>query len=382
MKVSLSQIKSWFKKGMYPTESQFANTFDSFWHKDDTLPLSAIQNLMQILNDKAAAKHTHTLSDISDLSVLEQDISHQLASKASLTHRHDVSDIDNLDASVGEDITTNITCGALPAGSTISKDTTLGELVKKITTKLLNATKKLSPSCTLSNNGTTTGTYEVGTTVNPNLSLSFSDGSFNSYENSTSTTTKIDAGCSADGYRFRRGGSSWTTAHEQQDNTYTDSYELPEGITTYYAGIHHTESTNVAKNSDGGNSSISFDDEWLSDKSITYTAKYKYYCAAVDTIPDADDIRTAFDNNTNSGWADTNSVIEKQMTTLKMVLAIPATMQLDSAMTSNNENVLTGFESGLSSIVLKDAGDNDVDYKLYVLSTASQMSFTVTLKIK
>ena len=32
MKVSLSQIKSWFKKGMYPTESQFANTFDSFWH--------------------------------------------------------------------------------------------------------------------------------------------------------------------------------------------------------------------------------------------------------------------------------------------------------------------------------------------------------------
>ena len=70
MKVSLSQIKSWFKKGMYPTESQFANTFDSFWHKDDTLPLSVIQNLMQILNGKAPASHTHTLSDITELSRL------------------------------------------------------------------------------------------------------------------------------------------------------------------------------------------------------------------------------------------------------------------------------------------------------------------------
>ena len=88
MKVSLSQIKSWFKKGMYPTESQFANTFDSFWHKDDTLPLSAIQNLMQILNDKAFTNHTHQLNDITDLSEFEQDISNQLKTKANTEHEH------------------------------------------------------------------------------------------------------------------------------------------------------------------------------------------------------------------------------------------------------------------------------------------------------
>ena len=64
MKVSLSQIKSWFKKGMYPTESQFANTFDSFWHKDDTLPLSAIQNLMQVLNDKASVSTLDSKADL------------------------------------------------------------------------------------------------------------------------------------------------------------------------------------------------------------------------------------------------------------------------------------------------------------------------------
>ena len=69
MKVSLSQIKSWFKKGMYPTESQFANTFDSFWHKDDTLPLSAIQNLMQILNDKASVQLVSGKQDKTDNSL-------------------------------------------------------------------------------------------------------------------------------------------------------------------------------------------------------------------------------------------------------------------------------------------------------------------------
>ena len=103
MKVSLSQIKSWFKKGMYPTESQFANTFDSFWHKDDTLPLSAIQNLMQILNDKAFTNHTHQLNDITDLSYFEQDISNQLANKANAEHEHQQYLTDHQDISGKQD---------------------------------------------------------------------------------------------------------------------------------------------------------------------------------------------------------------------------------------------------------------------------------------
>ena len=73
MKVTLSQIKSWFKKGMYPTESQFANTFDSFWHKDDTLPLSAIQNLMQILNDKASVQLVSGKQDKTDTTLQTAD---------------------------------------------------------------------------------------------------------------------------------------------------------------------------------------------------------------------------------------------------------------------------------------------------------------------
>ena len=88
MKVTLSQIKSWFKKGMYPTESQFSNVFDSFWHKDDILPLNAIQNLAQVLNDKASiqvvntkadANHKHTLKDITDVDNFKIEVDAELS---------------------------------------------------------------------------------------------------------------------------------------------------------------------------------------------------------------------------------------------------------------------------------------------------------------
>lgn len=52
-KVSLSTIKGWFKKGLYPTESQFSQTWDSFWHKDESIPLNAIAELTNKLNEKA-----------------------------------------------------------------------------------------------------------------------------------------------------------------------------------------------------------------------------------------------------------------------------------------------------------------------------------------
>ena len=88
MKVSLDTMKSWFKKGLYPTESQFASVFDSFWHKDDAIPMASVQNLTQTLNNKASAFHKHELSDIYDLSVFEQDISNQLKTKANTEHEH------------------------------------------------------------------------------------------------------------------------------------------------------------------------------------------------------------------------------------------------------------------------------------------------------
>lgn len=49
---NLNTIKSWFKTGLRPTSSQFSATWDSFFHKDDTIPVSKIENLDNRFSDK------------------------------------------------------------------------------------------------------------------------------------------------------------------------------------------------------------------------------------------------------------------------------------------------------------------------------------------
>ena len=97
MKVSLDTMKSWFKKGLYPTESQFASVFDSFWHKDDTIPMTSVQNLTQTLNNKASAFHKHEMSDITDIADFEASVNAKIAGKAEADHRHTFADVDGLD---------------------------------------------------------------------------------------------------------------------------------------------------------------------------------------------------------------------------------------------------------------------------------------------
>lgn len=45
-------LKSWFKRGAKPLASQFAAWIDSFWHKDESIPIGSITNLSTILGNK------------------------------------------------------------------------------------------------------------------------------------------------------------------------------------------------------------------------------------------------------------------------------------------------------------------------------------------
>lgn len=102
MKVSLDTIKSWFKKGLYPTESQFASTFDSFWHKDDAIPMASVQNLTQTLNNKASAFHKHEMSDITDIATFEASVNAKIDSKAESNHTHSFADVEGLDEALNQ----------------------------------------------------------------------------------------------------------------------------------------------------------------------------------------------------------------------------------------------------------------------------------------
>lgn len=43
--ISLATIKSWFKTGLRPTEQQFSDTWDSFFHKSEKVPIAQVEGI-------------------------------------------------------------------------------------------------------------------------------------------------------------------------------------------------------------------------------------------------------------------------------------------------------------------------------------------------
>ena len=54
-KTAINTIKNWFKTGLKPTQDQFWNWMDSYWHKDELIPQDKIQDLETMLSGKADA---------------------------------------------------------------------------------------------------------------------------------------------------------------------------------------------------------------------------------------------------------------------------------------------------------------------------------------
>lgn len=70
-KISREDNKKRYKTGMYPTQQDFENVFDSYVHKDDTIDPSKIvsgdENIVDIINRKAEKKHSHEIADVDGL---------------------------------------------------------------------------------------------------------------------------------------------------------------------------------------------------------------------------------------------------------------------------------------------------------------------------
>ncbi|MDH1880919.1 hypothetical protein N5D90_00005, partial [Empedobacter sp. GD03797] len=56
----INTIKNWFKTGLKPTQNQFWSTWESYWHKSESLPISSINGLGGLLDGKAEENHTHS----------------------------------------------------------------------------------------------------------------------------------------------------------------------------------------------------------------------------------------------------------------------------------------------------------------------------------
>lgn len=53
--VNLTTIKNWFKTGLRPTEEQFSDTWDSFVHKSDKLPIAQVEGIETVFEAINAA---------------------------------------------------------------------------------------------------------------------------------------------------------------------------------------------------------------------------------------------------------------------------------------------------------------------------------------
>lgn len=60
---SILQLKTWFKKGLKPLESQYHAWLDSYWHKSEKLPISSITNLDTTLNNFVTIQQVLPLFD-------------------------------------------------------------------------------------------------------------------------------------------------------------------------------------------------------------------------------------------------------------------------------------------------------------------------------
>jgi hypothetical protein len=65
MSIPLNTILSWFQAGDFPTEQQFAESWKSFYHKEENIPFDKVENLNAELQKKADASafETHLISE-------------------------------------------------------------------------------------------------------------------------------------------------------------------------------------------------------------------------------------------------------------------------------------------------------------------------------
>lgn len=83
-KQSLDTLIGWFKTGVKPLEIHFRDWLQSFWHKDEKLPMSAIDQLPETLNDLSQNGLPTVWGNVDGNIEDQEDLAESLAGKADL----------------------------------------------------------------------------------------------------------------------------------------------------------------------------------------------------------------------------------------------------------------------------------------------------------
>jgi hypothetical protein len=61
MATNINTLKQWFKNGLKPSQEQFWAWMDSYWHKEEKIPVAVIEGINEILQGKADTETVNTL---------------------------------------------------------------------------------------------------------------------------------------------------------------------------------------------------------------------------------------------------------------------------------------------------------------------------------
>lgn len=64
MSTPINNLKTWFNTGLKPTQEQFWAWMDSFWHKDEKIPMSSVEGIDTALENKADASQLASKADL------------------------------------------------------------------------------------------------------------------------------------------------------------------------------------------------------------------------------------------------------------------------------------------------------------------------------
>ncbi|NIJ45072.1 hypothetical protein FHR24_001511 [Wenyingzhuangia heitensis] len=162
---NLTTILNWFKTGLKPTQSQFAQSFSSFRHKEDKVPVAEVEGIDNLLSSKADAEAFQN-------HIEDEELHGGATGKYTTT--------------IADGVATAEPWGAIPAGTDVAtlKDREISSLIDQALFPTVLA--YISSNRSLAVNNMDTATKEVGTSYTDTLvDVIFSPGQIKNGDGST-----------------------------------------------------------------------------------------------------------------------------------------------------------------------------------------------------
>lgn len=258
-----------------------------------------------------------------------------------------------------------------PASSWKSK--TLVQVLDTILFPTILASITTVKSASLAVSGTS-GTVEIGTSVSRTLTATFVRGTITNGDGTVNANPLVGA---ASNYAFSGTGISLTN---QAGNTLAINVAVVSGLNNWAVTVTHAIGTG-AYFDNKGNAGTNLDASRVSGTIIvssstpTVTGKYRQFFGPTTTTPTTSAEVRAFGSN----FTDTNSFNSGTFTQTKFVIAIPATRNLVSVITSSLENITSNFV--LATFNVNDAGGTAVSYKVYTFTSVTPLGLTATITL-